>query len=86
MHRIVLVFTAIVTVLISGCAAQSSVLLSQASRPKAISTVALAADHGNTPEMDGKLRQALIEQGMRVTNNLPAGTRQTTQADPQQVN
>lgn len=81
MNRNILVIWVVVAALLSGCATSTSVLQTKAPRPKNIATAALVPDHDNTPEMDANLLMALSGHGIRVTTNLPVGTRKTNQAD-----
>ncbi|MBL0420737.1 hypothetical protein JI739_10310 [Ramlibacter sp. AW1] len=65
---------------LGGCATRQDVMLAKAPTAR-IATVAQAPDEGNSPEMDGHLSAALLNQGLQIKAALAAGTRQSPQVD-----
>ena len=66
--------------LLSACATHQDVLLAK-SAPPPIMSIAQVPSEGNSAEMDGIVRKALVDHGFTVRAPLPAGTRTSGEVD-----
>lgn len=64
----------------AGCATHQDVLLAKAAPPP-VTTIAQVPADGNSAEMDGFVRTALVQNGFNVRAPLPAGTRKSDEVD-----